>query len=157
MITLELRAADAEPILREAAEHAAMYGAWCDHFTRRTVNAPFGSDNFDDRKRLWQERFLRAKRIVAAFGIEYEQTSEEETLTVYVPDKVLKSHIVKAGGIAFRHIDKSVPDPKNAQPAYRKEVHREACRAAADRVVRRWLAVQAGASRCAEVIRAEVA
>lgn len=142
-ITLELRPEDAEPMLRQAADDAAKFGGWCDHITRRTVDMPWasamlGRDDFDKNKQEWQSRFLQAKRIVEAFGVEYEATSEQETLTTYIPDKVLKSHLVKVAGMTWRHIDKSMPDPKNARPRYAKAVHAEACKQAADRVVRRW-------------------
>lgn len=137
-IMVELRPEDAEPILRRAAYEAAKYGAWVDYIDRRTYNPP-SSPTAENRKR-WQDWFLRAKRTVEGFGIEYEQTSEAETLTTHIPDKVLKSHIVNIGGIRFRHVDESVPDPKNIMPAYRGEVHSQACHAAADRVVRAWQA-----------------
>lgn len=75
-----------------------------------------------------------------AFGVEYEQVSEAETLTVYIPERVLKSHVVNMGDLAMQMVDKSEPDYKNPHPAYRGDVHREACRQAADRVVRAWKA-----------------
>lgn len=137
-VTLDLRIEDAEPILRTYAEIAAKYGALCDHITPRTVERPSHSIPLADCKKDWNDKFLRAKRIVESFGIEYEMTSEAETLTTYIPDKVLKSHLVKIAGMTFRHIDKSKPDPKNARPQYRSGVHAEACRQAADRAVRKW-------------------
>lgn len=137
-ITLELRSADAEPILRKAAFDAAKFGAFVDHFTRRMAYAPHGPGTFDEKRKEWQASFLAAKRMVEAFGLSHEQTSEEETLGVYIPDKVLKSHVKTVGAFAFRHIDKSVPDPKNAMPSYKSGIHSDACRAAAERVVRRW-------------------
>jgi hypothetical protein len=137
-VTLTLRADDAEPILREAAREAASYSALCDHMTKRTVGLPCHVKNIDERKKEWQAAFLRAKRIVESFGVEYDATSEAETLGVYIPDKVLKSHIVRVAGVAFRRVDKSVPDPKNAMPLFRGAVHSEACKAAAARVVGRW-------------------
>jgi hypothetical protein len=133
-INLVMRADDAEPILWDAARQAAKYGAWADYITRRTVNPPQ-----DLRHRgEWQEKFLQAKRLVEAFGVEYERVSEEETLGVYIPHKVLKSHLVKVAGMTMRHVDKSVPDPKNAMPQYSSGICSEACKAAADRVVRAW-------------------
>lgn len=138
-ITLTIRADDAEPILLKAAEDAAKYGAWCDHITIRTYNAPrWRGMKLADAKKEWMAKFLQAKRIVESFGIEYEQTSEPETLTIYIPTKVLKSHIVEIAGLRMRHVDKSVPDPKNAVPEYRSDVHAEACRQAAKRAVRKW-------------------
>lgn len=135
-ITLELRMEDAEPILREAAYEAAKYGAWCDYITPRTYNPPVRVT--PEARAGWATRFLRAKRIVESFGVEYEPTSESETLTVHIPDKVLKSHLVKIAGMTFRHVDESVSDPKRAMPEHRREVHSQACHAAADRVVRAW-------------------
>lgn len=142
-ITLDIRTEDAEPILRQYAELAARYGALVDHMTKRTVGRPSSSLPLDECKAEWQEKFLRAKRIVESFGVDYEMTTAEETLTTYIPDKVLKSHLVKVAGVTFRHVDKSIPDPKNAMPQYRSGVHAEACKAAADRVVRRWRAALA--------------
>lgn len=140
-IALSLRVDDAEPILRQAAYDAAKFGAWCDYFDRRTVMRPQSSEPIEVAKKNWLAAFLSAKRIVEAFGVEYEPTSEEETLGVYIPIKVVKSHTVKIAGFAFEHVDKSVPDPKNARPQYKSGVHAEACRQAADRVVRRWQAM----------------
>lgn len=141
-VTLTLRADDAEPILREAAKDAAKFGAWCDYITKRTVNSPArneNSSNLVDIKRAWQTKFLTAKRVVESFGVEYEPTSEQETLGVYIPIKVLKSHAVNLGGLArLRHIDESEPDPANARPEYQPMIHSEACKQAAERVVRKW-------------------
>jgi hypothetical protein len=139
-ITLLLQADDAEPILRQAAFEAAKFGAFCDYFTRKTVYMPpFVTHNtYDDERKEWLTKFLAAKRIVEAFGMEVEPTSEQETLTVYVPDRVIKSHLVDIGGMKFRHIDKSIPDTKRTVPSYRKDVHTQACHAAAERVIRAW-------------------
>lgn len=140
-ITLTLRTDDAEPILRNAAFAAARYGGFLDHFTRKTVDMPnvyYTRGGYDVVREEWTKNFLAAKRIVEAFGIEYEPTSEEETLTIYIPHKVLKSHLVNAGGVTFRHIDKSIPDPTNSRPMFRGQIHTEACNAAAERVVRKW-------------------
>lgn len=141
-ITLELRPEDAEPILREAAYKTALYGGRWLHVTRRCVNRPgVSSGDFESASKEWHREYLAAERLVEAFGVEPETTSEGETLTVYVPDIVLKSHIVDLGrGMKFRHIDSSKPDPnrKNWRPEYRRGVHEEAARQAADRVVRRW-------------------
>ena len=137
-INLDLRREDAEPILREAAEEAAKFGSLLDHITRNTYDYPRGhQERFDDARERWRRRYLHGKRIVEAFGLEVEQPGEAETLTIHIPHKVLKSHIVRVAGIAFRSIDKSVPDPKRAMPAYRRGIHEEACRQAAARVVRR--------------------
>jgi len=138
-ITLDLLAEDAEPILREAAQLAARRSAQLDHITRQTVDAPYTvPTKLEEARAAWRVEFLRAKRMVEAFGVEYEATSEAETMGVYIPDKVLKSHLRKVGAFTFRHIDKSVPDPKNARPRYLRGIHYEACAQAADRVVRRW-------------------
>jgi hypothetical protein len=135
IVTITLRADDAEPLLRKAAYEAAKFGSWCDYITRRTYNPP---SNPSTARAGWQESFLRAKRTVEGFGIQYEMVSEEETLSVHIPDKVLKSHLTTIAGMTFRHIDKSVLDPKRMMPSYRGEVHSQACHAAADRVVRAW-------------------
>lgn len=139
-ISLEMRPDDAEPILRENAELAARYGAFCDYITsERVANRP-NSTPIAEARKDWLTRFLRAKRIVESFGVDYEMTTEGETLTVYAPTKVLKSRLVTIAGLTFRHVEKSEPDlnPKNWSPEYRRDVHAEACRQAAKRVVRKW-------------------
>lgn len=129
-ITITLDASDLEPILRKAAHEAALYGGWVDHVTRRTYNPP------QDLKWQpeWKQKYLRAKRIVEAFGVEHEATSEQETLTVHYPHvggkKINRGFFVEIVG--------SAPDYKNPIPEYWRGVHANACEAAADRVVRRW-------------------
>jgi len=143
-ITLELRPEDAEPILREAAEDAAKFGAWCDYLTPRTWNAPYRVD--DDERKRWHGKFVRAKRIVEAFGLEHEATSEGETLTIDYPMKNEKrKRRVIAGLLAFTEVSGGEVDYKRPQPSYRRHIHAEACRQAADRVVRRWRAMLGGA------------
>lgn len=143
-VMLALRADDAEPVLWQAAKDAAYYGALVDFIDRRAVNSPWhmeSGESLEYRRKAWQQRFLRAKRTVESFGVDYEQTTEAETLGTYIPHKTLKSHLVEVGGLTFRQIDKSVPDHKNARPRYLGEPHRKACNAAADRVVARWVAL----------------
>lgn len=135
-LSITLRTDDAEPILRQAAYDAAKFGALCDHMTAKTHDAPTGfSESVADARKRWSEQFLRAKRIVEAFGVEYEPTSEAETLTLwhdYVGGKTRKTEM------GFRVTEGSQPDYKHPRPAYRREVHTHACHAAADRVVRAW-------------------
>lgn len=146
-ITLELRTEDAEPILREAAHKAALNGGRWLYVTRQTYHGPWnGTEGFNATSRRWHQRYLEAERLVEAFGVEAEVPSEGETLTAHWPEKVLRSHPVKVAGITWRHIDESVPDPKREAPAYRGGVHEEACRQAAERVVRRWRALAREAS-----------
>jgi len=136
-ITLELRTEDAEPILREAAELAARYGAWLDYVTPRTWNFSLGVN--DEVRKRWHEKFTRAKRIVEAFGIDHEATSEEETLTVSYPMKNEKrERRIGVAGLAYVSVSGGEPDYKKPRPSYRRGVHDEACRQAAERVVRRW-------------------
>jgi hypothetical protein len=137
-ISITLRQQDAEPILRRAAYDAAYYGSWCDYITPRTYSFNLRVDA--DAKKRWRDNFLRAKRLVEAFGIEYEQVSEEETLTVYIPFKNEKRKLRKVGGFGFTVLEGGVPDYDNPQPAYRGTIHTYACHAAAERVVRRWRA-----------------
>lgn len=132
-ITLTFEASDIEPILRRAATDAARYSAYVDYFTKRTGNLPLA---FSEKNRAeWRAQFLRAKRIVEAFGVEYEQTSEAETLTVGYPWVGGKT---RRGELGFNITTGSVQDFKNPFPSYRREVHSQACYAAAERVVRRW-------------------
>ena len=144
-ITLELRPEDAEPILRKAAQDAAKWGALLDYATRKTGNLRdrgYG-ESYEDARKRWQQSFIKAKRMVEAFGVEYEQTSEAEALTVdyrLVGGKVkvlnLSGSVGKVGvrtGGEF--------DYKHPYPAFRGEVHSQACYAAADRVVRKWRAL----------------
>jgi len=144
-ITLDLRPEDAAPILREAAEEAAKYGAWCDYIDRRTGNCPreYG-ESLDDARKRWMTKFLRAKRVVEAFGVEYEPTSEEETMTVDHPWVGGKTKVLKIPGIGpIGMRSGSKPDFSKPFPSYRREVHAEACRQAAKRVVRAWRAALA--------------
>lgn len=142
-ITITVRMDDVEPVLREAARDAAMYGALCDYMTKRTGNRPTGyGELLEDARKRWQAKFLRAKRIVEAFGVEYEPTSEQETLTVDFPWVGGKRKLVAN---LFYEVSGQTQDFKRPFPSYRREVHQEACRQAADRVVRRWQAQQAGA------------
>ena len=139
-ITITLRAEDAEPFLREEARKAAFYGALGDYITKRTWDTPGGRSLADDRQ-CWQREFLRAKRIVESFGVEYEPTSEEETMTVQFPMKNEKrTPVVVAGLIKYTRVEGGEPDYKKPEPRYRRGVHAEACIQAADRVVRRWRA-----------------
>src|ERR1035437_9101297 len=97
-VTLTLLADDAEPFLLQAAEEAAKFGAWCDYITAKTYNAPnWGNMELADRKKEWREKFLRAKRIVESFGVDYEQTTEAETLTVNYDYVGGKTKVVKLG------------------------------------------------------------
>jgi hypothetical protein len=141
-ITLQLGADDAEPFLRDAAFEAAKFSALLDHITRRTHDAPGyryrDPDWYSRARREWQARFLRAKRIVEAFGVEYEQTSEPETLTIVFPQIGGERKIAKIGGFRVIKVSGQVDDENNPIPAYRREVHTHACHAAAARVVRRW-------------------
>lgn len=133
-VTLTLQADDAEPILRQAAREAAKYGALCDYITRRTYNPP--SNPTPETVKCWRDLFLAAKRKVEAFGVEYESTSEEETLTLHHP--YVGGKRVPLGNTGFHQIVGSKPDYKHPVPCYRGEVHSNACNAAADRVVRAW-------------------
>jgi hypothetical protein len=138
-ITLQIRQDDAEPILRQAAMDAAKFGAWLDYITRKTVNQPSAWGNtFEDRRKEWQEHFLKAKRMVEAFGLEVEPTSEGETLEVYIPMKNEKRKLKVIAGLAFNEVSGGEPDYAHPLPSWRRSVHEEACRQAADRVVRRW-------------------
>jgi hypothetical protein len=140
-ITLVMRAEDAEPILRKQAEEAAKFGALLDYATRKTygVREQGVGESFDEARKRWHLRFAKAKRMVEAFGVEYEPTSEGEALTVDYRWVGGTRKIMNLPGIGpVGHISGSQPDYKNPLPAFRGEVHTEACRAAADRVVRRW-------------------
>ena len=133
-IALELRPDDAEPILRQAAYDAAKNGALCDYMTERTHDAPiWGRLTVRECRKEWQARFLRAKRIVESFGIDYEPTSEAETLTIWFDYVGGRKERTPAG---FTIIRDSKPDYDHPRPAYRREIHSEACKAAAERVVR---------------------
>jgi hypothetical protein len=142
-ITLTMRPQDAEPILLDEARKAALYGAWCDYITPKTVNSPGRWNMLAEDKKRWQAQFLRSKRIVEAFGVEYEPTSEEETLTVYIPQKNEKRRVRNIAGIGFTEVSGGEPDYAHPLPEYRKAVHHEACWQAAHRVVARWRATLA--------------
>ena len=139
-INLTLRADDAEPILRAAAMDAARYGSWCDYITAKTYNPPFAGNGQTcaEQKAGWNARFLKAKRMVEAFGVEYEMVSEQETLTVHIPMKNEKRTPRNIAGMKFIEVTGGEPDYRKPMPEYRRGVHDDACRAAADRVVRAW-------------------
>lgn len=144
-INLALRATDAEPILREAARDAAKYSAYLDCITRQTGNSPKSSgESLADARKDWQAKFLRAKRIVEAFGVEYEQTSEQETMTVDYPFVGGKTKVMDIAGVKFGMRSGSRPDYANPYPYYWSGVHAEACRHAAARTVRKWMELTNG-------------
>jgi hypothetical protein len=139
IVTITLRVEDAEPILRSAAYRAAKNSSFCDYITRRTYNPPANPN--EEHRKYWADEFRKAKRMVEVFGVEYEMVSEQETLTVHIPMKNEKRKPIKIDGKLFAYsVSGGVPDPKNAMPCYRGQVHSEACHAAADRVVRKWRA-----------------
>lgn len=145
-ISITLPADDLEPILRDAAFDAARYSAWCDYIVpHRTYMGP-GSNNripAAEIKARWRGKFLRGKRIVEAFGVEYEPVSEEETVYVSYPHrKGEKREPVSIGGLVmFTRVSGGTVDFKKPEITYRGgEIHEEACKQAADRVVRKWRA-----------------
>lgn len=141
MITLTMQPDDAEPILRQAAEDAAKYGAWVDHMTKGTGNLPCPFRLLEDRRKEWRAAFLRAKRIVESFGVEYEMTSEAETLSIafHFTGGTRRLHdLGSLGKVAI--VSGSKVDYSRPYPTYAGAVHAEACRQAASRVVRRWRA-----------------
>jgi hypothetical protein len=141
-VTVTLTLDDAEPILLRAAEDAAKFGGWLDYVTRRTYNAPTGhGETLDAARKRWQPRYAAARRVVRAFGIDPEETSEEEALTITHPYKGGKRVPVNVGGlIHYTRIEGSQPDYNDPMPCYRSDVHAEACRQAAKRTVRLWRA-----------------
>lgn len=135
-VTVTIPIEAAEKMLREAAKAAALYGALVDHMTRKTSNRP-GPQSFDEARKQWAREFLRAKKIVECFGLEYEPTSEAEALTVTYGTKPVKDRRGRQETVLgiFRRVE---ADYSQILPCYRREVHEHACDAAADRVVRRW-------------------
>lgn len=139
MITIELRQDDAEPILREAARKAALNGGRWLYITRKTCGAPTTSAGFDADSEGWHREYLAAERMVEAFGVEAEVTSEAETMTITFQMKNQKQTVVRVPGIgpvAWRSGGEM--DYKRPLPSYRGGIHQSAAEAAADRVVRRW-------------------
>jgi len=139
VVTVTIPADEAERVLREAARAAALYGAMVDYITRRTDMMPTwnGAKSFVEARADWQRRFLKAKATVECFGIEYEPTSESETMTIGFENKPVRDkrgkEVIVAG--LFRRVESDFTKPI---PSYRRHVHEAACDAAADRVVRRW-------------------
>jgi uncharacterized protein YcsI (UPF0317 family) len=132
---IELRPDDAEPILFRAAFDAAKYGSYCDYITGRV------SHDISETPKQWREKFLSAKRVVEAFGIEYEQVSEEETLTVafrFTGGKTKVMNLPGIGNVGIR--SGSEPDYTRPYPLFRSTVHNCACEAAAQRVIQKWRA-----------------
>ncbi len=149
-VTITLRRDDAAPILREAANDAAHYGAMLDYVTRRTVDVSGRTyagqihwytgkrtvDNFDELRKEWRDKWLRAKRIVEAFGVEPSGVSEEEAIGIqYGWLKTGAKHPrenrkVRAG--------EGVQNYDEQWPKLRGSIFHEACRQAAERTVRAW-------------------
>lgn len=138
-VTIELPVEEAESILRSHAGIAARFGAYLDYITRRTYQMPGPEYTaFDDRRKIWNEKYLGSLRVVRAFGIEPERTSEEETLTVHIPMKNEKRKLRVIAGMQFNEVSGGEPDYKHPIPEHRVRVHLEACIAAAERTVRKW-------------------
>jgi hypothetical protein len=137
VVTVTIPVDDAERVLREAAKKAAQYGALVDYVTRRTGGSvPWCGHRmrFEDARAEWKRRFLKAKATVECFGVEYEPTSEGETLTVGFEHKTKAMRNI--AGMTFREVEDDFTKPR---PEYRGGVHDAACEAAAERVVRQWL------------------
>lgn len=119
-----------------------MYGALVDYVTQRTGgNQPergYGyAKTFPECRENWRRKFIEAKKLVECFGVDYEPTSEEETITVGYGTKPHPdaSHRRQAAKIGFNAV---VTDYDKRHPEYRQSVHLEACQQAAKRVVRKW-------------------
>jgi len=129
-VTITLHVDDAEALLREAAYEAAKFGALCDYATRRTSTVPRKfKESLDHAMARWRKRFIRGKRVVEAFGLKYERTSEEETMTMHAALK-----LGYASGIADK---RGLPASAYQKPRqqYRGSIHDEQ---AAERVVKMW-------------------
>lgn len=139
-IMLALRPEDAEPILREAAREAAEFGGLLDHVTRRVERKPYRGhgEAYEVTRKNWQARFAKAKRMVEAFGVDVESTSEAETVTVDYPYEGGKRKPMDVAGVRFNYVTGSQPNYKKPYPVHWRGVHAEAAIQAADRVVRRW-------------------
>jgi hypothetical protein len=136
----------AERILREAAKDAAYYGALVDHVTRAAGNRPgsLKGKTFDDARAEWRRDYLEAKRLVEAFGVEVEQTSEAETIGVGYGTKPKLGPNGRPRKLVLGMFREVETDFDKRHPEYRREVHAEACRQAAARVVRAWRSLLEG-------------
>lgn len=144
MISLRLAADDAEPILRISAELTALYSALLDYTTRRTGNCPnVGSGRTHAQARAeWQDKFLRNKRVVESFGVEFSPISEQEALTVAHPFlRAGAKHPTEPRRVGATE---GVADLTKPYPTWRRDVARDACLHAADRTVRAWRATLEG-------------
>lgn len=139
-ITLTLDLDAAEKILREAAQWAAFYSSCLDFITRKTYNTPQRTgETLEAARERWHTFFVKHKRMVEAFGVEFSPVSEAETITIGYPyTKGGKRERVKVAGIAFDRVTGAVRDYKRPVPEFRRAVHGDACHAAADRTVRAW-------------------
>lgn len=138
-VTVKLPIDYAEKVLRDAAYKAAYFGSLLDYMTRRTKQRPGPGYTLDEGRIAWKEGYLSAKRVVQAFGVEYEPVSEQETLTVTYEYKGGKTkRVMIAGLLKFNHTEGGRLDYDNPIPCYRGEVHREACEHAAASVVKSW-------------------
>jgi len=143
-IRLQLDPADAELILRSAATEAAKYGGLLAHVTEHTFLAPRDPGvSYEAARDGWRARFIRAKHTVEAFGVTFEPTSEAETLTVHFDLIGEWPEIRSVAGVEFMALAGGMLDTEHPVPTYRDAIHREACNAAAERVVRSWRATLA--------------
>lgn len=141
-VTLTLQIPDARPILHHAAYDAAYFSALVDYVTTKTANRPGGfANSLADAKVEWNRKFLRARRVVNSFGMDYERIPEEEVINPkgYVPYEGGTRKLEKVGGVSFVRVEGSKPNYKKAGPMFRGEAFRAACKVSAERVVTLWL------------------
>jgi hypothetical protein len=82
-VTANFQLEDAERLLSYWAARAAEYSAYLDYGTRKTWNLPIIGRSYDDARADWNVEFLRAKRMVEAFGAVVQYVSKEETIVFH--------------------------------------------------------------------------
>lgn len=116
LVQISLRKEDAAYVLHGAAFDAAKYGALCDYMASNVSDIPSDAlmlgASLVEVKKEWTGRFLRAKRITEAFGVDYAPVTEDATVSP---------------------LSKPAPGMKPRR-CYREREHLAACEAAATRV-----------------------
>jgi hypothetical protein len=133
IITANFQLEDAEGLLLHWAARAAEYSAYLDYGTRKTWNLPTVGRSYDDARADWNVEFLRAKRMVEAFGAVVQYVSKEEAITYHQAYRVKRR--VVAMGTAFNEVESYGP---YVVPHLVRGYLKDACAAAARRCVAQW-------------------
>lgn len=137
-IHLTLRVEDAEPILRQAAFDAAKFGGYLDNVPRRIWNSPARGSKYEESRAEWRGKYLAAKRIVEAFGVEVELADGDFVGTHYPHTKGGKREILDVGGLKFAMMKGAKTDHSRPEKQWLGVRFQEAAEAAQGRAVAKW-------------------